>query len=308
MKIAMLGRSEGNGHPYSWSAIINGYDQDKMAELCPFKGIVEYLSKEPDENFGISGANVTHIWAEDHQEAEQIAQCTYIENVVENMTDVIGEVDAVIIGEDVAEKHLEMAKLFIESDIPIFIDKPLCNTLADLQIFMDYFNQGKLFMSCSSGRYAKEYIDLAENMKNKGKIRSIHLIGNNSWEKYGIHLLEPLVLFINNTYKSIQFINSSRISTFILHTYDDQQIILQNILDFQAPMSIRIIGENYVEMAEWQDYFYSFKQTLEHFTKMVSNGKHEIDFRETMTLTKIMIAGIQSKEKDGEKIYLENLQ
>lgn len=307
MKIAMLGRSEGNGHPYSWSAIINGYDKDKMAELCPFKGIVEYLSKEPDENFGIDGARVTHIWTEDYQEAERIAQCTYIENVVENMTDVIGEVDAVIIGEDVPEKHLEMAKPFIENDIPIFIDKPLCNTLVDLQTFVDYFNQSKLFMSCSSGRYAKEYIDLAKNVKNKGKIRSIHLIGNNSWEKYGIHLLEPLMLFIDDIYKSIQFINSNKISTFILHTHDDQQIILQNILDFQAPMSIRIIGENYVEMAEWQDHFDSFKQTLEHFIKMVSSRKHKIDFKETITLTKILIAGIKSKEKNGKKIYLEDL-
>jgi hypothetical protein len=72
-------------------------------------------------------------------------------------------------------------------------------------------------------------------------------------------------------------------------------------------MSIRIIGENYVDVAEWQDYFYSFKQTLEHFIKMVFTGKNEIDFKETITLTKIVIAGIKSKEKNGEKIYLEDI-
>ncbi|RKY68211.1 MAG: oxidoreductase, partial [Candidatus Latescibacterota bacterium] len=31
LKIAMLGMTEGNGHPYSWSAIINGdYDPEEM--------------------------------------------------------------------------------------------------------------------------------------------------------------------------------------------------------------------------------------------------------------------------------------
>ena len=33
IRIAMLGMVEGNGHPYSWSAIFNGYDPEKMAEV-----------------------------------------------------------------------------------------------------------------------------------------------------------------------------------------------------------------------------------------------------------------------------------
>ncbi len=37
LRLAMLGMVEGNGHPYSWSAIINGdYDKEEMAivPLC----------------------------------------------------------------------------------------------------------------------------------------------------------------------------------------------------------------------------------------------------------------------------------
>lgn len=39
LRLAMLGMIEGNGHPYSWSAIVNGYDPAEM-EMCPYAGIL----------------------------------------------------------------------------------------------------------------------------------------------------------------------------------------------------------------------------------------------------------------------------
>ena len=46
IRLAMLGMVEGNGHPYSWSAIFNGYDRAAMAK-CPYPTIPDYLNKEP---------------------------------------------------------------------------------------------------------------------------------------------------------------------------------------------------------------------------------------------------------------------
>ncbi len=33
--LGIIGMSPGNGHPYSWAAIFNGYNKEKMAK-CPF--------------------------------------------------------------------------------------------------------------------------------------------------------------------------------------------------------------------------------------------------------------------------------
>ena len=44
LKFGVIGMSEGNGHPYSWSAIFNGYDADAMRD-CPFPAIPEYLAR-----------------------------------------------------------------------------------------------------------------------------------------------------------------------------------------------------------------------------------------------------------------------
>ena len=77
--LAMLGMVDGNGHPYSWSAIFNGYDPEAMAS-CPFAGIPEYLDKQPKHTLGIPGAKVTHIWTDDPADAVAVAKASLIPN------------------------------------------------------------------------------------------------------------------------------------------------------------------------------------------------------------------------------------
>lgn len=88
IRLAMLGSSSGNGHPYSWSAIFNGYDRERMTRECPFAGIPVYLNKEPTATLSIPGARVTHIFCTDEGgfTAEHVAQCSLIPQVVEKWT------------------------------------------------------------------------------------------------------------------------------------------------------------------------------------------------------------------------------
>ena len=59
LKLGIIGLSEGNGHPYSWSAIINGsYAPEIMAE-CGYPTIPAYLGANKD-TLGIGDTQVTH--------------------------------------------------------------------------------------------------------------------------------------------------------------------------------------------------------------------------------------------------------
>jgi len=64
IRLAMLGMVEGNGHPYSWSAIINSYNKEEMAKN-PYAGITRYLNAQPFESVRVPGVQVTHIWTDD---------------------------------------------------------------------------------------------------------------------------------------------------------------------------------------------------------------------------------------------------
>ncbi len=74
IRLAMLGMVDGNGHPYSWSAIINGaYDAQAMAD-CGFPGHSAVFGRATKENLGIAGAKVTHVWCDDPADAARVAR------------------------------------------------------------------------------------------------------------------------------------------------------------------------------------------------------------------------------------------
>ena len=50
IEIGIIGFSKNNGHPYSFSAIINGYNKTYFKKVG-YKFILEYLNKQPKKNF-----------------------------------------------------------------------------------------------------------------------------------------------------------------------------------------------------------------------------------------------------------------
>src|SRR6478609_2037611 len=158
IRLAMLGMVEGNGHPYSWSIIINGSYDAKALAACPYPVIKDYIAKQPVGTLGIPGARVTHVWTDDPADAQQVAAVAHIPNIAARAEDVIGEVDAVLVATDKGFEHVERARPFIEAGIPVFIDKPLCDNRADLATFDRWVAEGKPILSSSAMRYAKEYV------------------------------------------------------------------------------------------------------------------------------------------------------
>ena len=185
----MLGMIEGNGHPYSWSAIVNGYNPEEMAK-CPFPVIPQYLAEVPLNTMRIPGARVTHVWTDDPADAPKVAAASRIENVVARPEDVIGQVDAVIIGTDDGHEHVRRARPFIEAGLPMFVDKPLAINVPDLNQFIRWHQAGKVFLSSSNMRYAPEIKQILRQKAQLGELRWITTCTSKTWERYAIHALE----------------------------------------------------------------------------------------------------------------------
>ena len=105
LRLAMLGLIAGNGHPYSWSAIVNGYNPEEMAR-CPYPAIPGYLGAQPAGSVRIPGVQVTHLWTDNPAEAPHVARASLIPHVVARPEDVIGQVDAVMIATDDGTDHV----------------------------------------------------------------------------------------------------------------------------------------------------------------------------------------------------------
>lgn len=303
--IAMLGMVDGNGHPYSWSAMFNGYNKAAM-EDCGFPVIPRYLEKEPEENFGVRGAKITHIWTDNPEDAIKVSKASLIPNIVENPEDVIGKVDAVIIGTDKGNEHIWRAKPFIEAGLPVFIDKPLCDNTEDLKTFCQWVKNGAKIMSSSSLRYTKEYMPYFESTNELGALRYINMTMNKSWERYGIHALEPVFRITGAGYVSVQ--NTGGENNNIVHLVHEKGIDVNLAVIYDmAASDLKLVGTHGSVCVPLKDSYYSFHKQLDDFVKYLETNVRPYPFEETTELMKIIIAGIISRKEGGRKVMLDEI-
>lgn len=310
IRLAMLGMVDGNGHPYSWSAIINGeYDAAVMAE-CGFPVIPQYLNAEPRENLGIPGVKVTHIWCDDPADARKVARADFIPNVVDKPQDVIGQVDAVVIPTDRGWEHVDRARPFIEAGLPMFIDKPLVDSEEHLRQFVQWQSSGKALMTSSCMRYSKEYAACRDKFGELGELRLITMTMAKSWERYGIHALEGVYpLLATGGWESVANTGTENANIVHAHHASGVEVVIANIMDLYGAFGcINLYGTKGWHGVQFKDTFTAFKAQLVAFVDYLRTGRLPFPFSETIELMKIIIAGIRSRKENGRAVKLTEIQ
>lgn len=304
LRLAMLGMVEGNGHPYSWSAIFNGYDKAAM-EQCPYSGITKYLGQQPPDAFGIEGARVTHIWTDDPRDAQLVAKASLIPHVAKRATDVIGEVDAVLIATDKGDEHVARARPFVEAGVPIFVDKPLCDNVADLQQFTQWIADGAKILSSSCMRYAKEFAPYHASTRDLGDLKLASITMAKSWERYGIHALESLYPILGPGFLAVRNIGTpQRNVVHLRHRSGTDAVVLMDAEMFGAFGVLTLCGTDGAATVKFSDTFYAFKAQLVAFVHYLRTGVLPFRFEETAELMQLVIAGISSRNQGGCEIFL----
>lgn len=308
LKLAMLGMVDGNGHPYSWSAIFNGYDQAET-QKCPFAAIPAYLDKEPKETLQIKGARVTHVWTDNPADAEAVAKASLVPNILEKPEDAIGQVDAVIVATDKGWEHVDRCRPFVEAGLPIFVDKPLIDNESDLQVFSHWVEQGAKILSSSCMRYCKEYAPLRMSTNNLGKLRYISITTPKTWERYGIHALESVYPITGPGFVSVRNTGTPERNIVHLKHRDQIDIIIAAIGDMYGAFGVLdVCGTAGNMQVSSMDSFYSFKAQLQSFVDYLRTGELPFPFEETIELMKIIIAGIRSREQRGREVFLDEIK
>ncbi len=311
LRLAILGSTPGNGHPYSWSAIFNGYDRELMTRECPFAGIPQYLNKEPSAALAIPGAKVTHICCvgEGGFTAEHVARCSLIPNVVQDPAEVIGKVDAVIIATDIGHEHVARARPFVEAGLPIFIDKPLTDNEPDLKVFKGWADAGKPILSSSSMRYTKEFLPYRLSTRELGDLRFASITTPKSWETYGIHALEGVYPILGPGFLSARNTGTAeRNIVHLKHNCGADVVVVASADMYGGFGCLQLCGTaGKVQLAPG-DTFFSFKAQLEAFVGYLRSGIRPFPFSETIELMQLVIAGTRSREEGGREVALSEIK
>lgn len=299
VKLGIIGFSPENGHPYSFSSILNGYNRDAYLKT-EWLGILNYLEKREPEEIASLEARVTHIWTQSPELSKQIAQCSKIENLVTYYEDMIGYIDGVIIARDDYEVHKEIAQCFLEKNIPVLIDKPLTLSKDELKWYKPFYDKG-LVMSCSGLRYCKELDNVRENLESFGDIKLIRAAVVNGWEKYGIHMLDTTLGVWDENIISINCIKHNNYDSYFLYLNNNLTVQIDTLGSDIVTFSYEIFGTKKCEKFEIRDNFSSFKRLLEHFINQIKTKKPVISWESMNRSILTLISGVDAKNT-GSKI------
>lgn len=298
----MLGMIPGNGHPFSWSAIVNGYNPDELAR-CPYPAIQQYLGVKDPASVRIPGARVTHVWTDQPEEAAQVAATSLIPHIVEKPEDVIGAVDGVIIATDDGADHVRRARPFIEAGLPVFVDKPLATTLEELRQFVRWKEQGARILSSSGIRYAPEIAEFPAR-------DWLWLTGSTAktWERYGIHILEPLSLLTGPGFDSVSAIYENDCFTATVLHHSGTRMTLNAALNAVGSSGVfHAYGEDTHKSIKTSDTYTTFRNQLVQIVDWFRSGQDPYPFSVTVELMAVLIAAIRSSEQQGRQIKIQTI-
>ncbi|MCC7045288.1 MAG: Gfo/Idh/MocA family oxidoreductase [Alphaproteobacteria bacterium] len=305
LRLGILGLSPGNGHPFSFSAIVNGYD-DKAFGESSWPVIHDYLRRRQPDEFGLGDVQVTHAWTQDADTTRKLCAASRIAHAVADPKDMLGRIDAAVVARDDQESHWLLARPFLEAGLPVFVDKPLSTDPAILARFRPYLESGKL-MSCAGLRYAGELDEARRDIAGYGEIVAMRAAVINGWETYGIHLLEA-ILGLPSARPVAVSCARNRHEQIRVHMDQGWLATIDCLGEVPPQFSLTIHGRARTSTHELRDNFTAFKRLLTAFVGMARGGKPAIPPADTLCVMKTLIAGRRSATTGGRMVELAEVR
>jgi predicted dehydrogenase len=300
----IIGLSEGNGHPFSYGSVINGYSPEGLA-ASGWPGIYEYVRRRHPSEFGLDGWKITHAWTQDPESTKKLCAACRIPHGVSNYAEFLGKVDAVIIARDDYETHFQMAQPFLEAGLPVFIDKPLGVEVSELRTYKPYLEKGQL-MSCSGMRYARELDEPRADLAAYGKLKLIRGAIVLSWEKYGVHLLEAILAVTPAHPVSVRMTPADH-SSAVVRLDDGVLIQIDALGECARTFHIELFGTQRNGTFDINDNFSMFRRMLWQFAESIRTGLPAIPADRTLDIMRVLIAG-RIARKENREVHLNEIE
>jgi predicted dehydrogenase len=292
LRFGIIGSSSGNGHPYSWSAIFNGYEPDVMA-ACPFPVIPQYLARQKFPEDCLTSGQVTHIWTQDPENSRHIAQASRIPHVVDKISDLIGKVDGILLARDDAERHEEMAIPFLRAGMPVYIDKPLAlDRPTEGRIFAEERFPGQIYTGTPLAHAAELVLDSAARQR-LGDIRHVHAVTPKYWNTYAVHIIEPALGYLDLESSPVQadVMKSGETSVLAARWETGKSATFMVTGSLPAKITFDIFGTHGHEQRVFADSFNAFKTGLQRFCAGIENRQRMFNLTRQSLVTELIECG-----------------
>ena len=200
----------------------------------------QLLNREEGYNgMRLEGARVTHLWGVEPERNEEVAELGEIPHITETTEEMMGGVDGIICVLRDGALHKDAVMPFLKAGMPVFVDKPLATTVADVDAMLDTAQRtGVGFSSFSTLRFEHGYQEwIAEARENEGNAITGVSTGPGDLESqysgiffYGIHAVELMLERWGYGVEAVTAVPSGR-SVQAVCRYDNGLLVTLNLVN-----------------------------------------------------------------------------
>ena len=247
-------------------------------------------------------AVITHAWGDNAAATKRLAHAAGIKHVVKKPKDVIGEVDGVLLVDNMEMTHQRHARTFLRAGVPTFIDKPIAPRLDEARRILEQANEyGTPVMSASALRYATEVADRKALAERVGDVVTCVATGANELFYYGIHPLTLMCTIMNSPIRSV--VNVGRKGQDVVRVRfanGKQGVLIVYEKDMGYTLEVCIHGTKGHERIHIADHPGFYGNMLGDFLNMVETGKPPVPYEEILSIIEALLLAKRSRRDQQE--------
>lgn len=230
--------------------------------------------------------------------------------IVDTIEELCQKVDGVMLESVDGRPHLKQAKPVIAAKKPLFVDKPMAASLADvIEIFRLAEENDVPCWSSSSFRYGKGIVD-ADSNDVIGEIVGCDVFGSSSWTKhhpdlylYGVHATEALFAVMGTGCESVRRIKAGK-TDMVVGVWADGRIgTFRDLRGGKSSSRVFIYGKKGMGTGKSGGY----DPLLEQIVKFFKTGKAPVPAKDTIEMFAFMSGADESKNQGGKEVSIKKL-
>ena len=232
--------------------------------------------------------------------------------IVNDPTDMIGKIDAVMVESQDGSVHLERVRPFLEAGIPSYVDKPFACSVADAnEIVRLAESKGLPLFSASSLRYGMEIVEFNANLDETGAVigadayspASLHP-RNPGLFHYGIHGVETLYTLMGAGCQTVRCVSSEG-ADMVTGLWEGGRIGTirgtragGHLYGFTAFCEKKVVQSSINAGT-------IYRELLKQAVKMFETGQAPLDIAVTVEIVAFIVAAHESSQRGGEAVRVE---
>jgi predicted dehydrogenase len=292
------------------------------SHVVAFTAVFNKGPKNPADAAKFAGFRVTHAFA---QGSKDIPESTsrvpeYTEKlkgmgveIVDSIEKLCAQVDFVMLESNDGRVHLEQILPVLKAGKPVFIDKPIAGSLADVIRIQEAAKKAGVVYFCSSSlRFAASTQAVAQG--SVGKVKTAYTTSPASLEPhhpdlywYGVHGCESLYTVMGTGCISVKRDKSAAGLIQVTGNWGDGRVGIFREADRKAKGGSyggKAIGDKgEADIGKFDGY----EVLLESVVKMFRTGKAQVSAEETLELYTFMEAADESKRQNGAEVKLADV-